>query len=265
MPVLPATEDFQQPVFGNVGEQPPEMVVQACERFGRRAVGCKPAIECLRRRIAGYAPAVRVAVAVEVVFEIGDHEPHLHLQPRQDRVQCDFLLLGHIRFGIRRRAASAAPGESEHLAQLPDGGRALGQDGLHDHVVQRRGVLVGGQRSRTPVVEPVGQPLPADETRLAVEEFPVGAMSFADDGAFPLPGPLLVGEPILRGDRLLDREARNAAPEEGQETPLPATCLDIGRTVQESFHRFSCFEPPRFRIRIFRPILRGDSFSQIYR
>ena len=86
---------------------------------------------------------------------------------------------------------------------------------------------------RAAVVGPVGQPCAADESRLAVEELAVGALPVADDGTLPLPGPLLVGKPVLAGDHLLDGEAGDAASEEGEEAELQTALLHVGRTFQK--------------------------------
>ena len=231
-----SADEFQQLSVRGFGKERAEVVADADERLRGRAVGDQLSVERLGCRVAGHAPAVGVAVAVEVVFEVGDDEPHLHLQARQHRVERDLFILRDLVGELPGRAPSAPPGEAEHAAQLLDGGRPLDLDGLHDHVVERRRILVRRQRPRAPVVGPVREPRAADKARLAVEELAVGAVSLADDGPFPLPGPLLVGEPVFRGDHLLDREAGDAAPEEGQEAQLQTAALHIGRTFQIMFH-----------------------------
>lgn len=97
-------------------------------------------------RVSCDAPAVAVAVPVDAVLEIGDDQPHFHLQPRQNRVERDFPLFRDFRRRVGRRAFSSSSGESQHPAQLPDGGRSFGQDGLQHHVVEGCRILVRSQR-----------------------------------------------------------------------------------------------------------------------
>ena len=172
-------DGFQQAVFRSVGKKTAEVFADALERFGGRAFCAERTVQRFGCRVSCDAPAVAVVVPVDAVLEIGDDQPLFHLQPRQNRVERDFPLFRDFRRRVGRRAFSASSGESQHPAQLPDGGRSFCQDGLQHHVVEGCRILVRCQRPGTAAVRKIGQPLAADEPRLACEEFAVGAVSFA--------------------------------------------------------------------------------------
>ena len=64
----------------------------------------------------------------------------------------------------------------------------------------------------------IGEPLGADEHRLAAEELAVGAAALADDRALPFPDPLaLVREPDGGVDMLRNGKAGDRIAEKGEE------------------------------------------------
>ena len=188
--------------------------------FGR-ASRILPSVKRFGRSIARHTPAVRPAMAVDVILEIRNDDVHPHHQTGQYRVERNLSFALHRVHQVGLPPMSPPLGKAQQAAQFFHGHAPFSPYGLKHHLIQRLCIFILRIPARTSPVHQVGQPFKADISRLLIIELAVGTMSLTDDRTFPFPRSFfLIREPILPCRPLLDGETGNAAPEERQEAQL---------------------------------------------
>ena len=143
-----------------------------------------------------------------------------HLQARDIAVEA----VTHLGLCKTTKAAQIARDEAAVLAQGQ-------QYGFLDRACRR-----GGMGVTAPVVQ-VGPPCATHEARLLVEEFAIDAVALGNDGTFPVPqGPVptaVIKQHIaaVRIHRLVSRETRDIAIQQGQESHLLDVSHQLGRIM----------------------------------